>query len=67
MDFSCPPQLLVVAFEEALLGSELGARDPIIVVVAVMLHDLADREVSIGVLLRHGNGVVNILLPGAFS
>ena len=51
MYLSCAPEFLIVLLNQLLLRSKLRTRDPIHIVIIVMLHDLTNGEVSIWVLL----------------
>lgn len=65
MHLSRPSKLLVIRLKELLLRTHLQTRDPMLVVFVIVRHDLTHREVAIRELLRHGNGVVDSLLPYA--
>ena len=63
VDLGRTAQLLVVRLKELLFGAKLCTRDPMHVVVPVVLLDLSDREIAVRVLLRDGDRVVDSLLP----
>ena len=63
MDLSRSSQLLVVGLKETFLGLELGTAHPVIVEIGLVLHYLPDWVILVRELLRHGDRIVNRLLP----
>ena len=63
MHFCCTPKLFVVLLSQLVLRPQLSTRDPVNVVVVIVLHDLTFRVVAVFELLRDGNGVVCGLFP----
>ena len=63
MHLSCSSEFLVVGLKEAFLGLQLRARHSEIVMIEVVCHELSNREVAIGELLRDWDRVVNGLFP----